>query len=400
MEVRRPAAVLALLVTGAVALGRPAVATADPFVPADDTQVLERLPVSPLDPGARRMRALRAELTDQPGNLALATRLAWLYIEAGRALSDPRYYGYAQGALAPWWAASDPPVPVLVLRATIRQHDHDFASALRDLSQAVRVDPGNAQAWLTQATVLQVRGEYAEARRSCLEVLQLSTPLVAVTCLGSVDSLNGAAAKSYERLRRALARTPNADVGVRLWAFTTLAEIAVRSGQPQLAEQHFQQALSLGRVDDYLLGAYADYLLDQGRPAAVRDLLKDTIRADALLLRLALAEQALAAPDLDPHVQALRDRFAAARLRGDTVHRREEARFALRVLGQPGAALQLARENWDVQREPWDVRILLESALASGDAPAAQPALDFLARTGLEDVRLVPLSTRLQLARR
>jgi hypothetical protein len=132
----------------------------------------------------------------------------------------------------------------------------------------------------------------------------------------------------------------------------------------------------------------------------VRDLLNDATRADALLLRLALAEQTLGAPDLDRHVQALRDRFAAARLRGDTVHRREEARFALRLLGQPDTALQLARENWDVQREPADVRILFESALASGDPAAAQPALDFLARTGLEDVRLAALRTRLQVARR
>jgi tetratricopeptide (TPR) repeat protein len=356
--------------------------------------VVERLPVSPLDAGAQRIQALRAELSRQPDNLSLATRLAWLYIEAGRGLSDPRYYGYAQGTLSPWWTADDPPVPVLVLRATIRQHDHDFAGALRDLEKAVRADPSNAQAWLTQATVLQVRGDYAAAKRSCLEVLQLANPLVAVACLSNVDSLNGAAPKSYEVLRRALARTPNAEVGVHRWALTTLAEIAVRTGQPEVAEKHFRQALSLGRADHYLLAAYADFLLDQGRPEAVRELLADATRADGLLLRLALAEQALADPDLDLHVQALRDRFAAARRRGDSAHQREEARFTLRLLGQPDTALQLARDNWEVQREPSDVRILLESALASGDDEAARPALEFLDRTGLEDVRLAQLSTQ------
>jgi Flp pilus assembly protein TadD len=156
MEVRRSLAVLALLVAGA-AFARPPAATADPFVPADDSEVLERLPVSPLDPEARRIQALRAELTRQPDDLALAARLAWVYIETGRALSDPRYYGYAQGALAPWWAVADAPVPVLVLRATSRQRDHHFASALHDLSAAVRADPRNAQAWLTQATVCRCR---------------------------------------------------------------------------------------------------------------------------------------------------------------------------------------------------------------------------------------------------
>ena len=114
----------------------------------------------------------------------------------------------------------------------------------------------------------------------------------------------------------------------------------------------------------------------------------------AFLLPGTLAEQALSDPDLDLHVQALRDRFAAARRRGDSAHQREEARFALRLLGQPDTALQLARDNWKVQREPSDVRILLESALASGDDEAARLALEFLDRTGLEDVRLAQLSTQ------
>ena len=396
MGPRRCAAVLTLAVVGAAVLGRPAASGAEPFVPVDEGEVLERLPVSPLDPAARRVQALRADLARQPGNLALATRVAWLYIDQGRALSDPRYYGYAESALAPWWLAADAPVPVLVLRATIRQHDHDFRTALDDLAQALRADPTNAQAWLTQATVLQVRGEYAAATRSCLEVLQLANPLVAVTCLRSVESLNGAAQESYELLRRALAQARDADTSARLWALTTLAEIAQRRGQAGLAEEHFQQALSLRRPDDYLLAAYADFLLDLGRPEAARELLKDATRIDALLLRLALAERALGSPDLEPHVAMLRDRFTAARLRGDTVHRREEARCALHLEAQPPAALQLARDNWEVQREPWDARIFLEAALASGDRAAARPVLEFLDRTGLEDTALAQLVSRLQ----
>jgi hypothetical protein len=101
---------------------------------------------------------------------------------------------------------------------------------------------------------------------------------------------------------------------------------------------------------------------------------------------------------LAAHVQALRDRFAAARLRGDAVHRREEARFALHLLAEPSIAVQLARENWKVQREPPDARILLEAALASGDGAAARPALEFLAATGLEDVRLAALAAEAQQA--
>ena len=52
------------------------------------------------------------------------------------------------------------------------------------------------------------------------------------------------------------------------------------------------------------------------------------------------------------------------------------------------AALTAAQENWQVQREPDDVLILLRAAAAAHDPKAAQPALDFLRQRKLEDVRL------------
>jgi hypothetical protein len=81
----------------------------------------------------------------------------------------------------------------------------------------------------------------------------------------------------------------------------------------------------------------------------------------------------------------LRERFETARLRGETVHRREEAMFRLRLLGEPAAALSLAQANFQAQREPLDVRILLEAALAARDTASAKPALDFLADSHLEE---------------
>jgi hypothetical protein len=52
-------------------------------------------------------------------------------------------------------------------------------------------------------------------------------------------------------------------------------------------------------------------------------------------------------------------------MRGDRVHIREEARFTLHLLNDPKTALKFAEENWQVQKEPADIRILLESALAA-----------------------------------
>jgi hypothetical protein len=103
--------------------------------------------------------------------------------------------------------------------------------------------------------------------------------------------------------------------------------------------------------------------------------------------------QAQNSNDLAAQVRQLEDRFAASRLRGDQVHLREEARFTLHLLDAPQEALKLARENWQVQKEPADLRILLEAALAAHDTAAVDLVRDWLRNSRLEDVQLQSLTT-------
>jgi Tfp pilus assembly protein PilF len=380
------------LLLGIVALT--SAAGAAPYRPTDDAEVLERLPTAG-DASLRQLRRLHADLAQQPQNLRLALRVAAADIDVARTRSDPRYNGYAEAALGPWLAAPNPPPAVLVLRATLRQSRHDFAAALSDLDAVLAADPRNAQARLTRAVILQVEGDYTEALGSCLSLALLAETLVTETCAQSVRSLNGNAKAARERLEAALDRaSPAANAQVRLWALTVLGEIDARLGDGEKAERSFRAALSLGR-DSYLLGAYADFLLDAGRPEEVVTLLREDALVDPLLLRLALAEQRLGMPALQSHVADLSERFAANRRRGDTSHRREEARFALHLLKDPAQALRLAEANWAQQREPWDARILLEAALAAETPRAARPVLDWLARVHLEDGHVGALAAKL-----
>lgn len=374
---------------------------AEPFIPKDDNIVLEQLPSLPMDSWTREIKQLRIELERDPKDPGVAVRLAGRYISKGRAEADPRYYGYAQAALSPWWEMPDPPIQILVLRATIRQSSHNFEDALADLSKVLEVDPGNLQAWLTQAIILQVQGKYDKAHGSCKPISDASKrtsslKLLANICSSSVLSFNGGAVQSYKVLRNTLDLAPLAPFEEKLWALTVLADIAVRTGRTQTAEEHFKQALDLGLRDSFLLGAYADFLLDRDRASEVIDLLKNETRADGLLLRLALAERAIGDPTLSEHIQALRSRFEASRLRADRRHLREEARFTLELLNQPEEALRLAQANWSVQREPEDVRILLESAIAANDGAGILSALDWQVQTGLEDVQLSLLAQPLR----
>ncbi|NNE83836.1 MAG: hypothetical protein HKN28_07680 [Alphaproteobacteria bacterium] len=277
----------------------------------------------------------------------------------------------------------------------LKQNRHDFGGALDDLAQTLAAQPKHAQALLTQAFVLQVQGRYREARQSCRALPRGVHPLIVVTCLARIESLTGRSHIGYALLKRGLATWTDADNRLRLWAFTNLGEMAQRAGDVAAAERHFRDGLDLGLRDAYLRGAYADLLLDTGRAAEARDFLADDTRIDGLLLRLALAEKRLGNEAAIKHQAVLEARFAASRRRGSVIHRREEARFDLEVLNNPDAALALAQANWRVQREPADARLVLAAALAAEAPDQAQPVLDWLRETGLEDQRIDELVARL-----
>jgi tetratricopeptide (TPR) repeat protein len=174
--------------------------------------------------------------------------------------------------------------------------------------------------------------------------------------------------------------------------------MAERQGNHAKAEHHFRQALALDPSDPYLLGAFADFLLDRNQPAEVVTLLQKNTRADGLLLRYTLALKRQGVPDAAKHIDTLQSRFAAAALRGDTVHRREQARFALHLRNDPTSAFALALQNWRVQKEPADTRILLEAAVANNAKAEAKPVLAWLKKTGLKDRTLLELAAKLDSA--
>lgn len=360
------------------------VAIAAPYVPRDDAAVLERLPVRPSDPVAAEIRRLRVEVAATPADPAPAVRLARRYFELAMAQGDPRYVGYADAALRPWYRSADRHAGVLTVRGMLRQYRHDFDGALEDLANAAEREPQNPEPHAWRAAIYMVRADYPAARRECAVLHELSSELHAAGCTAYVDATTGKTRTAYEQLNAARARNAQASAGMQLWVHTRLAEMAWRIGDTRAAERHFREALGLDVADNFLLAAYADFLLEQGRAAEVVALLKDWARSDTLLLRLALAERALKLPSADPHVRTLAERFADAARRGERLHLQEEARFLLDLQGDARGALAAAEENWKAQREPRDAAVLLDAALAARDPRPAVPALEWMNSSGFE----------------
>lgn len=357
-------------------------AVAAPHVPASDAIVLDRVPAAN---AARRLEPLRRALAAQPDDLQAALQLARGYLDIGHETSDPRFVSYAYSTLTPWLRREDPPAAALVLAATALQSTHRFAEALSMLDRALAIEPDDGQAWLTKATVLQVQGKFTAAREACRRVLRTADRLVALTCLLSVDSRSGRLASSYVALQRILEVSPGSDENVRAWTLGQLGDMAERLDDPKAAEQYFKAAMRTAPADVYLKAAHADVLLRLGRAREVTQLLKDYESHDALLLRLAIAGRKVDTPDAKGWIESYDARRRATRP-DDNPHAREHARFMLEVRDQPREALELARQSWQVQREPADVRLYLQAAQRTGRPEAAAVVLEWIRSTGYEDL--------------
>jgi tetratricopeptide (TPR) repeat protein len=372
-----------------------------PFVPADDAEVLQEVPAA-ADPAVREMHTLRAALDADHGNLSLAEKLSQAYIDFGRRIGDAHYVGYAEAVLSPWLARAVPPPNVLVHYATILQYRHQFADARIELKRALLAEPHHTQAWLSLATLDMVQGDYDTAGHDCSQVATGGGYSLAIACIGNLRSYIGQAQQSLTLLKQLDRGGQALPAALSAWIQGLLAESNERLGDWAEAETHYRKALSFAPDDNFLLVAYADFLLDRGRPAEVLALLDNKSQSDTAFLRLALAKAALHRPDVALYTWIMGARFAALAQRGSDYFGREQVRFALYLQHNPAAALQMAERNWQVQKAPWDVRVLLEAALAAGKPEAAAPALTFVRNTKLQDPIIEPLArqTHDELAKR
>lgn len=364
-------------------------ASAAPFTPSDDDVVVERLPARE----SAETRRQRAALARDPAQLPLALATARSALERARLRGDPRELGLAQAALKPWWAQPEPPAAVRLLRATIRQSQHDFDAALADLdalaADAAAPLPLRAQARLTRATVRQVTGRLAMAEDDCRALagpefapLGAAVSVPARACAAELRSLRGQPREAAAALA-ALAREAPGDG----WLALVRAELAQRMGQHAAADTLFREATA-GTPGVYALAAHADWLNERGRAAEALALLAPHgVEADALLLRRAIAWRQLGDPRAAEDARTLQARFDAARQRGENLHLREEALLALELQGEPAKALALAEQNWARQKEPADAWLLARAAQAAGRPQAALVLRDWAAA----DVRIAAL---------
>ena len=372
-----------------------AAAQAAPFTPRSDNEVVEWLPAT-TDPSVRRVESLRRQLAARPDDAQLRLEIARRYFDLAMAQGDPRFVGYAMAAIGPLEKAAAGDAHYWLVRGQLQQYSHDFAGALASLDKASQLDPQMVEPPAWRAAIRMVQARYNDAEAECGRLFAIADMLLARGCSAYVQANTGQLQQAYDGLVSLLAITPQVDPGLLLWLKTRQAEMAIRLGRNDDAEKHFKQALATGITDQFLLGAYADFMIARGRPKDALALLKGWERSDILLLRLALAGKDAKDPRAADWARQLRERFADAQRRGDRLHEQEAARFALDIEGDAARALQLAGNNYTVQKEPRDAEILMRAALAAQQPAAAQAAVEWFHRNSYQDAAMQKLVRQLE----
>ena len=358
-----------------------------PIVPTRDDEVIEVLPA--VTGNRAEERRLRKLLATRPRDPALALDMAKRYLDQAHESGDPRFAGMAMSAIEGWPDEATMPDGVLMMRATLQQYLHEFDASVRSLKSLLARPSAQPrpQAWLTLATVKRVQGRYADSDAACKQVAASGAALHAAACLAENAALRGevdAARVTFTGLL-SNARNPTA---TQAWLTTSLAELEQRAGRAEAADAAFRAALKLD-ADPYATLSYADFLIDQQRPAEALALLQGQTRSDAVLLRLAIAGAQVKGASAAADAAEMRERIALANQRPDAklFHGREQAMFALMVERKLARALELARGNVVAQREPLDLLVLAQAARASGRAEALAEARRLVAQMGLSDQR-------------
>ena len=354
------------------------------FVPPSAAAIVERLPPA-ATASKRDLRQRSRGAANEAETVAAAVAMARRHLERARREGEPREAGLARSALGDWWDLPDAPVAVLLVRAAIRQHGHDFTGALADLDRAVSADSRNVQAWLSRAAIQQTTGQLRAAADSCRRVVALSDHDAGHVCLADLASMQG----DQGALDRIARRLEGRHIGAAAtgWILTVQAEMAERLGRNAAAEALFRVAADTA-AGSYARVAYADFLLAHDRAGEVDALLATAPPTDAVLLRRALALQRTQDLRAAAVVAELRRRLAPPMGEVGTLHLREMARFSLEVEGDARTALDLATRNWSLQKEPADALLLAAAARAAGQPRAAAPVREFIRDPGLFDVRL------------
>jgi Tfp pilus assembly protein PilF len=296
--------------------------------------------------------------------------IAQLIKDASKPGLASRYYGRASALLKPLLANNPNDLELQFYSATVLQHYHQFTQAHQLLSQILVQQPQHIAAWLMKANIHMVQGDLTAAKKACLRLLGQSSLLLSSACLLEVNAEQGKVEQSYQQLKNIVKVTGVIPSEQSVWIKQILADLAQRQQLSPQALEHLSD-IPLSQAPVSYLALWADIKLSQQHYQKILETIGPIVESsdsfdDALLLRLALAEQHAKAADALWN-QRLKQRITIRLQRNDTAHAADIARYYLDIAPDARKALHWAEINWQQAKMTPD-KFLLDRAKAAQQA--------------------------------
>lgn len=314
----------------------------------------------------------------------LAGAIAWLVLVASSTLAAP-VHDDAQGVLQ---ALRDRPDARLLdqaksliatavtqhaadsrtwtLKAWVESIEHRFAVAQGSLQTAAQLGAGDAIFFGLRADVATELGDYPDAVSVTDELLERFPGAPALTRAAHLRYLHGDLPGAIDAATAAL-RSARHDLQARQWILLQLAELHYSAGDFDAAEKAIA---ALREPSAAAKAALARIRIAQQRIEEARGLLEEASHA-AFQPETVWAELQLATAS--GHMKRARkaEKLLAVMAQTDQgMSRRTFAAFAA-SRGDPGRALQLAREEYAARPDIYSAAVLATAAMAAGDAATA-----------------------------
>lgn len=254
--------------------------------------------------------------------------------------------------------------------AVIKQHYHLFQESKELLFTLLKLQPKNANAILLLANMHSVLGEHELAEKTCLRLITIAQQLVVATCAINASAQNGDLLLSLQQLSVMLKNRSSDDNSVAIWSSETYASLAKENGELLRAEKILSPYLEQ-KVPVSFWVLWADIQLELGKPDKVIQRLgavvnKSSNKDDALILRLAIAEQSSGLSD-NVWLKKARSRTELRESRDDKEHAFDIALYYYFIERDYQKANAWALINWQQAKLLDDKRLLEMTELAALD---------------------------------
>lgn len=344
------------------------------------------------------MSELREQLKMNPKDEKVAKQLITAYLDLSKLTGDERYLGYGMSIINRW-SPEFAPENILLLKARVIQRQHHFSEALTILKRVVDLNPRSGEAHLLASYIYMAQGELDLARRSCAKAGPLLGAMEGLVCASRIQGLSGQGEKAFQILRLILGEAADAVDPAYTNSYLNLAEIATRLGKQEAAEKYYRFVLNSSesessKLDAKTVSGLVDLLLVQGRYKESINLLglislpsSVNIPLPLTAIQLVLTKEALG-ESVNKERDSLKRYFELEKTRNENYASRDYSRYLLEITNNAEQAFTAALKNWETQREPDDLLILIKSASSIGESERVSDAIKWRNKWGLEDVRI------------